>query len=241
MTKSIAAEATPSPLSWIRRECGWLTEFLEGILAAPSSPALAQIEQRAAETQALGPRPLWEGYTGARYAGRTTRSPNEVRTPPRMGAVYTAMVMARKPASVIEFGTAFGVSGMYWLAGLEASDAGHLFTFEPNDDWATVAEGNLRAISDRFTLTRGTFEENAAAVLTPRATDIAFIDAIHTSAFVFSQFEILKPYLTERAIVLFDDIGFSPDMVRCWNTIAGSDFVLASAAIGRRVGIVELR
>ena len=233
----------PKP-TWIQSSKGWLIENLEPVLSAPRSPLAPRIEARAAETQKLGARPLWDGYTGpkvgAGYTAVASRSSDQVRTGAAYGNAYSALAASRRPAAIVEFGTAFGVSGMYWLAGLEAAEHGHLYTFEPNDDWSPIAKTNLEAISPRFTLTRGTFEANASSVLTPRSVDLAFIDAIHTSAFVFAQFAVLKPFLTPSAIVVFDDINFSPDMEACWNTIAASEGVLASAAIGRRAGIVEL-
>lgn len=244
MEPASTAQQAGLAVAWVRRAEGWLADNLAPALAAPPSPLAPRIEARAADTHGLGPRPLWEGYAdhnaGTRYAGKMARTSNQVRTSPPFGNAYAALVARRRPAAVVEFGTAFGVSGMYWLAGLEAAGHGHLFTFEPNDDWSAIAQGNLATISSRFTLTHGTFEANAARVLSPGTVDIAFIDAIHTSAFVFAQFAVLKPFLTPSAIVLFDDIGFSADMTQCWNTIAQGDGIRASATVGRRAGIVEM-
>ena len=101
-----------------------------------------------------------------------------------MGRFFSWLVTNRRPSVIVEFGTAFGVSGMYWLFGLESNGGGTLLTFEPNDVWARIAEANLVAIGRRFELTVGTFEENIDRNLSPgERIDIAFIDAIHTSEF----------------------------------------------------------
>jgi hypothetical protein len=42
-------------------------------------------------------------------------------------------------------------------------------------------------------------------------------------------------------LVLFDDIGFSPDMNQCWKDLAMRPEVASSYELGSRVGIVELR
>lgn len=42
-------------------------------------------------------------------------------------------------------------------------------------------------------------------------------------------------------IILFDDIAFSDNMRACWSTVAAGADIEASAALGRRVGVVELR
>lgn len=130
---------------------------------------------------------------------------------------------------------------MYWLGGLEQVGAGHLFTFEPNSNWAEIAEINLKKVSDRYTLTIGTFEDNANLILKDTSVDMAFVDAIHTSDFVFSQYKILSQFLAPGGIVLFDDINFSDDMQACWSEIARRPEVAASAVIGGRVGMVEIQ
>ncbi|CAN5310584.1 hypothetical protein BH10PSE9_BH10PSE9_21780 [soil metagenome] len=157
-----------------------------------------------------------------------------------MGRFYAWLAASRRPQVIVEFGTAFGVSGMYWLAGLKAATGGELLTFEPNTTWAAIADKNLAAISDRYTLTVGTFEDNAERVLAGRTIDIAFVDAIHTGAFVRAQYTILRRHMQAGGIVLFDDINFSDDMGACWSEIAIAPEVAASARIGNRLGIVEL-
>ncbi len=214
--------------------------FLETYAGHPKGTFKAIID-RTAQTEEAGDRPLWDGYEKVEnYSKNTsrTRSAKQVSTRPRGGGFFSWLVAQRKPETIVEFGTAFGASGMYWLHGIEAADHGHLMTYEPNTDWAGYARENLSSVSDRFTLTNGTFEENAAKTLKKGSVGIAFIDAIHTSDFVTSQYEILRPYLAKDAIVLFDDIHFSNDMRDCWEKdIAKRSEVQASAQLGTRVGI----
>ena len=75
---------------------------------------------------------------------------------------------------------------VYFATGLEAAGSGHLYSFEINREWADIAERNIRSVSNRFTLTRGSFEDVLTAPI-----DIAFVDAIHQYDFVMRQFEIL--------------------------------------------------
>jgi predicted O-methyltransferase YrrM len=158
-----------------------------------------------------------------------------------MGNLFANLVKKRKPSVIVEFGTAFGVSGMYWIAGLEANNYGELLTFEPNKVWAEIARKNLSAIGSRFQLVIGTFEENIDLYLGhDRRIDIAFIDAIHTSEFVIPQFKLVIDRLAPNGIILLDDINFSSDMASCWDRIALDSRVKASAALSNRVGIVEL-
>ena len=236
----------PNAVLFVRDGSGWLVRNLPRPRFTPPTPIDApRIEARAAETERLGARPLWTGYAAVpNYPKATTdstRRSNQVRSPAVAGHFYAWLAAERAASIIVEFGTAFGVSGMYWLAGLKGNSGGRLLTFEPNADWAGLARANLASISDAFELVTGTFEECIDATLPlDQRIDIAFVDAIHTTEFVSRQFEILVPRMAPGGLMLFDDIDFSEDMRSCWHAIARDRRVVASATIGRRLGIVEL-
>ena len=233
-----------TPFHFEKTGAGWLADVLPELRDLPSPPETARIESRAQASNSLGPRPLWSGYRSlTNYPTDTkgTRSSNDVRSAPTMGRFFAWIAAERKPDVIVEFGTAFGVSGMYWLAGLNAAATGTLFTFEPNADWASIADANLSAISHRYRLTVGTFEDHVASTLDGRGIDIAFVDAIHTDGFVTAQYAVLKRYLRKGALVLFDDIGFSEEMRSCWARIAVGPEVIASARLEHRLGILEFQ
>ena len=245
-TKQLQKAISPQSLeiNWIKKEDSWLLDNFKGpIVPIPKALMREKIEELAHLANQLGPKPLWEGYENLQNYPRdvkeATRTANQVRTQAKVGDFYAHLVQKRKPSVVVY--TAFGVSGMYWLSGLEGNNFGELLSFDPNEVWAEIARKNLSGISNRFQLVNGTFEDNIDAYLgSDRQIDMAFIDAIHTSEFVFSQFEIVVARLAPNGIVLLDDIYFSEDMKYAWKTIALSDRVKASAAI-ERVGIVELK
>lgn len=242
----VAGEASNS-VRFLRKQPGWLRDNLPTPRFSP--PELIhgkQIEERAATTERLGPQPLWEGYAHVSGYPRPTldnaRSSGQVRSSAAAGRLFAWLARQRAATTIVEFGTAFGVSGMYWLAGLGSTPGGRLLTFEPNVIWADIARANLASVSDQFVLVKGTFEASVGSVLAPdQRIDIAFVDAIHTSEFVLRQFDILLPKMAPGGLILFDDIDFSADMAACWNSVAQHPRVLASAAFGRRLGIVELR
>jgi predicted O-methyltransferase YrrM len=184
----------------------------------------------------LGAKPLWEGYAES----GAERSAHEVGTMPSAGAFYSWLVVERDAATVVEFGTAFGFSGMYFLGGLEQLGAGKLFTFEPNGEWRRIAQQNLARVSGRFVSVEGTFEDNLATLGDARI-DVAFIDAIHTSAFVKPQFEIIAQRLSPGGIVLLDDITFSDDMAACWQELSSDERVAGAVELDGRIGVLELK
>ncbi len=205
----------------------------------PVGASCTVIESIAQETNRLGPQPLWSGYEGHNIGG-ATRMPDVVRTAASMGALYTSLVQALRPHVVVEFGTAFGVSGMYFLAGLEANQHGRLLTFEPNEVWRNAALRNLARIGDRFDSVLGTFEDRIDAVLPEgQRIDLAFIDAIHTPEFVQPQLELVVSRSADGAVIVIDDINFSGEMRACWQRIAEDGRFVSSAALGERVGILE--
>ena len=224
---------------WILREPkSWLTSNLPAHSFKPGRARHARrIERRTASTLKLGAKPLWQGYGQQ----GTVRTVDEVRTSARMGNLFTWLVLRRQPRVIVEFGTAFGTSGMYWLSGLETSRSGKLFTFEPNAEWAAIARENLLSISSRFELTTGTFEDNLQAVLGSQAPiDIGFIDAIHTTAFVLPQFELVLQRLRPGGLVLFDNIDFSEDMADCWRRVSQDARVRAAVSVAGHLGMVEM-
>jgi predicted O-methyltransferase YrrM len=151
-------------------------------------------------------------------------------------------VQKRKPAIVVEFGSAFGVSGMYFASGLAEVKAGHLYSFEINHGWADIAERNIRSVSDRLTLTRGAFEDHVEAVV-PGRIDLAFVDGIHTYEFVQRQFEILRGRMSRGGLIAFDDINFNRPGARmreAWEEIVASQHCVSAVEINCRVGLMEL-
>ena len=231
------------PINWVRREeNSWLAQEFNNQSVTPKRTTYSsKIEELASQTNKSGPQPLWEGYGDNNLFG-PTRMPDAVRTEANTGDLYTALVASRKPDFVVEFGTAFGVSGMYFLSGLEQNNKGRLLTFEPNEVWAKMAKRNLSQISDRFNLTIGTFEENVGNCLpSDCCIDMAFIDAIHTKEFVIPQLEIVIANSRSKAIIILDDINFSDSMRDCWHDVSADERFSSTAALGHRVGILELK
>jgi predicted O-methyltransferase YrrM len=201
------------------------------------APRKNEIEATARATNELGAQPLAVEY--GEVGG--TRKPSGVRCTSQCGDLCAWLVQRLKADIVVEFGSAFGVSGMYFAAGLEAAQRGHLYSFEINREWAEVAERNIRSVSERVTLTRGTFEDHVATIV-PGKIDLAFVDGIHTYEFVIRQFDVLRPLMTRGGIIIFDDIDFkrpNARMAEAWSEIASSD-VVSAVEIGNRLGVVEL-
>jgi predicted O-methyltransferase YrrM len=238
-------EPAQAPLAVVRqkRDTAFLSEEVVAELIRPHSFAKEQlIAERARLTQEMGPLDLWEGYRDfAAPEDSFKRSSNSVRTSHKYGRFYVQLARRFRPWTVVEIGTAFGVSGMYWLAGLAANRRGRLVTFDPNRQWQEIARANLAAVSPRFTAVADTFEAGfEAAKIRFGRPGIAFIDGIHVGEIVKAQAELLLPRLAGRWILVFDDIRFNAGMYRCFREIEQAEGVVSAVEIESRVGILEV-
>ena len=113
----------------------------------------------------------------------------------------------------------------------------NVITFEPNPQWREIAEQNIGAINARAQLIQGAFEEQLMKLdMPPQSIDILSVDAIHTPAAVSGQLAAAQPFLSPDAIVLIDDIKFSPEMYRYWRELASAPDIAVSFEIESRVG-----
>lgn len=233
------------PVDWVQNdETSWLGHYLGSFeKSVRATRFAARIERLSAHTTRLGPQRLWDKYLEipGYHKNNSTRRPDEVRSHFDVCNLFADLVRVRRPNLVVEFGAAFGVSGMYWLAGLEEASAGRLLSFEANKNWCAIARQNMTQIGTRFKLVEGTFESNIDVELAPgEKIDICFIDAIHTREFVTRQFEIVAARLATQGLVVIDDVDF-PGMDGCWEDIAVDPRVRASAILRRHIGIVEFK
>jgi len=210
---------------------------------AQNAALFEKLETAIDETNDLGKLPLWDDYKNVPDYGRAIgdnpkRKMNDVRTKSRFCRFYSWLAQTIEPDAIVEFGAAFGASGMYWLAGLSQTNGGTLYSFEPNEIWHPIAKGNFDQVSDRHVLTLGTFEDNLDII--QHGVSISLIDAIHTKDFVMAQFELVRKVSKPGALVLFDDINFSDDMQQCWDEIAQTPDWPGVWQLGSRVGVIEL-
>lgn len=219
-----------------RKKGGWLGEYLP--TRVPRAPRKRDIEAAAQRTNQLGDQRLADEY--GEVDGH--RTPDDVRTSAVCGDLYAWVVWQRRPLTIVEFGSAFGVSGMYFGSGLAAVGYGHLYSFEINDEWAIIAEKNIGRMTDRFTLTRGSFEDHVDRIVTT-PIDLAFVDGIHTYEFVMRQYAILRQRSAPGALLAFDDIDFKKPGARmreAWDEIAAGRDITAAVEVNGRVGLIEL-
>ena len=84
----------------------------------------------------------------------------------------------------------------------------------------------------------GRFADTLPGVLAElHPIDFAYIDGHHDEHATIEYFEMLRPHLAPTAVIVFDDIHWSPGMSRAWDVIRRAAAVTV-AVDARRVGIV---
>lgn len=156
----------------------------------------------------------------------------------RGGRFLSSLVSQFEAPNIVEIGTAFGVSGMYMLSTI---GDGHLWTFDPCDDWAEVSTTNLNSINTRYDRIGEAFETgfpNRCAEIPP--IQIAFVDGLHTYENVTREVELLEPHMVGHSFLILHDVELDAEMKRAWNQIRNSNRVMWSAFVERQFGLCEL-
>ena len=154
------------------------------------------------------------------------------------------VVRALRPASCVELGTCVGVSAAYQAAALGFNGRGTLRTLEGSPEIAAVARETLAglggAAAGRARVVVGPFHETLAGVLASAApVDFLFNDGHHDENAVLRYFEAALPHLAPGAVVVFDDVDWSPGMRRAWAAVVADPRVAATVDLDT-VGIAVL-
>ena len=159
-----------------------------------------------------------EGRPSARLVGELARIGS---VSPRWALVLFMLVRRLEPASCLELGTCLGISAGYQGAALELNGKGRLVTLEAGRARAALAERNLADVGVRRATVRvGLFQD----ILEPTMRGLApiefvFVDGQHEGDATIRYFEQLVVHAGENAVLVFDDIGWSPGMQDAWATI----------------------
>lgn len=149
------------------------------------------------------------------------------------------LVREYRPRTALEMGTCLGISAAYQAAALEMEGAGQLTTLEGAASLAEVSRDNLDrcGLGHRVDVVTGRFADTLESILeTLPSIDYAFVDGHHDENATVAYFEQLLPHLADPAVLVFDDIDWTPGMRRAWAQIASSPRVGLAVDL-RAIGI----
>ena len=162
--------------------------------------------------------------------------------PPDWGRLLMRLVRELAPRSCLELGTAFGISAAYQAAALELNLGGRLLTLDAAREWGAIAEEGFEVLglAGRVGFRAGQIADTLTEVADEAApVDFVFLDAEHQQEPTLEYFEALLPRLSERAVVVLDDIGFPVEMRQAWRAIRHHERVASAVGLGR-LGIVTI-
>jgi len=153
-----------------------------------------------------------------------------------------ATVLRLQPEKLVEVGSAFGYASMY-LAGGQKGVEGAVFLGIEVDPWRQeIAQSFLNRMGYGWaTLFCGTLEEAIEKNAMLRDISFAFVDAEHTKEATTGYWKTLKPFLSPGAVLVFDDIFWSPGMTEFWNWLVEEPDVSEACEVQHRYGVVRFK
>jgi len=154
-------------------------------------------------------------------------------------AVYLFKLIRKlKPASCVELGSCVGISAAYQAKALYLNEKGSIVSLEGSPEIAKIAEKTFEDLAiQNASIITGPFQQTLQNVLeSAKPIDFFFNDGHHDHDAVIQYFEEAFPYLSDGAVIVFDDISWSPGMKRAWAEIENDQRIFATIN-HRKIGI----
>jgi predicted O-methyltransferase YrrM len=158
------------------------------------------------------------GAAVQRYPVRLSRLARSSSSPAYRAARLFRLVKFTGASTIIELGTALGISSAYMG---KANPGARIFTLEGCPELAETARQNFRELGlANVTLVEGDFEATLPGVLTDLdQADLVFFDGNHQYEATMRYFGQCMEKAGDDSVFVFDDIHCSPQMERAWEEI----------------------
>jgi predicted O-methyltransferase YrrM len=159
--------------------------------------------------------------------------------PKKWGQLLFRVVNYYRPDTILELGTSLGITTAY-LA--KANPAARVITMEGAKAVAEKAESHFRQLGiDNVEQVNGNFDDTLGEALHSLSSlDFVFIDGNHRREPTERYFQQLLPKTHNDTILVFDDIHWSGEMEKAWQTIRNQASVRCSVDLFF-IGIVFFR
>lgn len=142
----------------------------------------------------------------------------------KMGQLLFRLIENFQFRNVLELGTSLGIATAYLASGNSEIKCCTIEGCPETSRKASEVFNNLEL--SNIELITGDIAQSLPCVLNELGSvDLVFMDANHTFGAVCSYFAQIEPYLSQNAIVVVDDIYWSPDMTKAWHQLTKSDKV----------------
>jgi predicted O-methyltransferase YrrM len=123
------------------------------------------------------------------------------------GQLLYSLIRAARPATVVEFGTSFGISTLYLAAAIRDNGTGHVFTTELSASKAAAARQTFTetGLDDLITVLEG----DARQTLSGLAARVDFVLLDGWKDLCLPVLQLLEPRLAPGTLVIADDIDLT--------------------------------
>jgi predicted O-methyltransferase YrrM len=151
------------------------------------------------------------------------------------------MIRKLEPSSCVELGSCVGISASYITAALNINGKGELLSLEGSPEIAKIGKETLENLNlQRGSIIMGPFHETLKGVMKcAKPIDFFFNDGHHDHDAVIQYLNESLHNLSEEAIMVFDDISWSPGMRKAWAEIENDARVSTSIDL-QTIGIALL-
>ena len=131
----------------------------------------------------------------------------------------------KRPLEILELGTSLGVTTAY----LAASDSrNRVTTMEGSAEVLKVAKGVWRALKlENIEWQEGNID-NTLYKYAREKLDVVYVDANHTYEATMCNVQYLLPMMSEKGVIVLDDIHYSEGMEQAWKELKSDDRVTTS-------------
>ena len=224
-----------------------LREAFSNVISVEERMVISSIEQRRAFLLSSDDRIAVVDYGAGRSDSKRTKEEMkkgvqttesvskicEFSKPAFWATLLFKLIRKLEPSSCVELGTCVGISASYQAAALAITQKGKLLSLEGSPEIARIARETFASLDLRnASVITGPFQETFRGVLeAAKPVDFLFNDGHHDHDAVLRYFNEALPYLSDDAIIVFDDISWSPGMRKAWTEIENDERVAASIDI----------
>ncbi len=223
----------------------FLFELYTQIIRAdsPCEPVFASIRTRRRELRrSRQPLHVTDYGTGAGEYDRSVGSIARASLKSdKIGRLLYRLVRRFEAKTVLDLGTSLGITTAYLAKATEAT-SGTVLTVEGCPQTAAVATETFQTLScSTVRQVVGNLDQTLGPVLTELSQiDFVFFDANHRYEPTIHYFMTCLDHIHNDSVFIFDDIHWSADMERAWETIKAHPAVTVTIDL-YRVGIVFFR
>lgn len=147
--------------------------------------------------------------------------------PKKYGRLLFRLANFYQPKLILELGTSLGISTSYLAMG---NPSAQVISFEGARAIADKALSNFASLGiGNITVVQGNFDTTLPKVLDiVQYPDLVFVDGNHRKEPTLRYFEWLISKMSDKSVIIFDDIHWSSEMEEAWKEICAHPAVLLS-------------